>query len=196
MVSPAFQPPTQYVFYAVYAVWVLPEVLSSVRSSTDDGPNDDANSIYAVYAAIGVAVVGGLAFGITSPSWAGLGSYTAPMFWLGCLLMLVGTGVRWYSVSVLGAAFSRRVEVHRGQDVVEAGPYGVVRHPTYTGSLTTLLGFGLACGTWPSVLVALLAGLLGYGFRIHVEERALRETLDGYREYCRRVRYRLVPGIY
>lgn len=196
MVPPVFRSPTEYVFVAVYAVWVVPEVVDSIRSSGGDGPDLDAHSKYAIYAAIGVTVAGGFAFAAVLPAWAGFGPLAVPLFWLGCLLALAGVGLRWYSVSVLGSAFDRSVTVSDDQPVVEEGPYGRVRHPTYTGSLATLAGIGLAFGTWPGLVVALVAGSLGYGYRIRVEERALRAELDGYDEYCERVPYRLVPGLY
>ena len=51
---------------------------------------------------------------------------------------------------------------------MEDGPYRVLRHPSYTGGLLTMVGIGLAIGNWLSLLLVVLAA---YGYRIQVEER-------------------------
>jgi protein-S-isoprenylcysteine O-methyltransferase Ste14 len=79
--------------------------------------------------------------------------------------------------------------------VVQAGPYRWVRHPSYTGSLVTILGVLLCCLNWAS-LAAFALALAGYAYRIRIEEEALAESLgDEYRSYMRRTR-RLIPRIF
>ena len=88
-----------------------------------------------------------------------------------------------------------RVQHDRGQEPVTAGPYGVVRHPGYTGTMLTMLGSGPALGSWlgaaPLVLVVAL-----FLRRTLNEDRLLRRELGGYDEYARRVPRRLVPGLW
>jgi len=90
---------------------------------------------------------------------------------------------------------SRIVEVEKGQKVITTGPYAVVRHPMYLASLI-LYGFSpLALGSyWAMLLVVLLTALLIT--RIKGEERELLENLEGYEEYVKKTKYRLVPGIW
>ncbi|GGL58982.1 methyltransferase family protein [Halocalculus aciditolerans] len=196
MTLPAFRPPTQFAFYAAYALYALPEIADAVRRDDGLGPDLDARSKHGIYAAVAASVAVGFALGPRAPAWATFGALAVPLFAVGLACVVCGVALRWYSVAILGDAFSRVVTVRDGQGVVDDGPYGVVRHPTYAGGLLALVGFGLAFGTWPALLVAVAAGGLAYGYRIRVEERALRAELDGYADYCERVPDRLVPGVY
>ncbi len=88
-----------------------------------------------------------------------------------------------------------RVQRERGQAVVASGPYGYVRHPMYAGVLLLVVGTALLLGSWAGLLVgALLGGVVAR--RAVLEERLLRERLDGYAAYMARVRYRLVPRLW
>jgi protein-S-isoprenylcysteine O-methyltransferase len=60
--------------------------------------------------------------------------------------MLTGIALRWYSVAVLGKYFTFDVAIHSRQVLVDAGPYRYIRHPSYSGALMSLLGFGLTLG--------------------------------------------------
>ncbi len=88
-----------------------------------------------------------------------------------------------------------KIQKERGQTVVTTGPYGVVRHPMYAGGSLLFFGIPMLLGSgWGLALAPLWLVLLM--LRIPLEERVLRENLDGYDEYAARVRYRLVPGIW
>lgn len=87
------------------------------------------------------------------------------------------------------------VRVEGAQTVVATGLYGVVRHPMYMGALPLMLAIPLALGSFRALL--LLAGLVPVlMWRACDEERVLRRDLPGYAEYCARVRWRLVPGLW
>src|SRR5262249_9525917 len=75
------------------------------------------------------------------------------LFWLGILLICVGTALRLYAIIVLGAFFTTTVTVAPEQTVIETGPYRLIRHPSYTGFLIILLGLGLTLTNWLSLLV-------------------------------------------
>lgn len=87
------------------------------------------------------------------------------------------------------------VTVEKDQPVIDTGPYAWVRHPMYSGVLLWFAATPLALGSWWALapLVVMTAGLY---FRIRGEERHLRAQLPGYDEYCRRVRWRLIPGLF
>lgn len=90
---------------------------------------------------------------------------------------------------------SATIELNEGQSVVSTGMYGVVRHPMYAGALFLMLGIPLALASlWSSPLILVTIGVLIW--RIVDEEKFLRAHLNGYSEYCEKVRYRLVPGIF
>jgi protein-S-isoprenylcysteine O-methyltransferase Ste14 len=113
----------------------------------------------------------------------------------GLLLEATGILLRLWSMRTLGAAYTRTLRTGDEQGVVEAGPYRLVRHPGYLGTLLTWLGFALASGR-TSVVVA-IAALFGraYGRRIAAEERLLVRDLPGYAGYRRRTK-RLVPLVW
>jgi protein-S-isoprenylcysteine O-methyltransferase Ste14 len=70
-----------------------------------------------------------------------------------------------------------------------------VRHPGYAGNILPLFGIVLALGSeW--ALIPAVAALIISVLRTALEDRTLKEELPGYRDYARRVRYRLIPGIY
>ncbi len=116
-------------------------------------------------------------------------------FWLGILLINAGVALRLYAIHVLGAFFTTTVAVASEQTVVETGPYQLIRHPSYTGLLISLLGLGLSYTNWLSLLVLMGCVLIGLSYRIHVEERVLQEHLgQRYQEYMRRTK-RLIPFV-
>lgn len=90
---------------------------------------------------------------------------------------------------------SARIEVAPDQKVISTGPYAVVRHPMYAGSLLYLVGTPLALGSYWGLL-ALAAMMPFLIWRLFDEERLLSKNLPGYTEYCATVRWRLIPGVF
>lgn len=93
------------------------------------------------------------------------------------------------------AWLSRTVEVQRGQKVVDTGLYGKIRHPMYSAMILLFLSMPLICGSVYAFLIFLIYPLL-LAKRIKNEEAVLLTGLEGYAEYTRKVRYRLVPFIW
>lgn len=117
------------------------------------------------------------------------------LFWLGILLIYAGIALRLFAFTVLGAFFTTTVAVAPEQTVIEAGPYRLIRHPSYTGLLILLLGLGLCLTNWLSLLVLMGCAALGFWYRIRVEERVLKAQLgQQYQEYMRRTK-RLIPFV-
>jgi protein-S-isoprenylcysteine O-methyltransferase Ste14 len=90
---------------------------------------------------------------------------------------------------------SATIELAQDQKVISTGPYAWVRHPMYAGGIVLLVGVPVALGSWWGLLVviAMLPALI---WRLVDEERFLARNLTGYSEYQRKVRYRLVPGVW
>jgi protein-S-isoprenylcysteine O-methyltransferase Ste14 len=88
-----------------------------------------------------------------------------------------------------------RIQEDRGHQVVTGGPYRYVRHPMYVGIILLLPCVALFLGSWwalvPGVLIVAL-----FVIRTALEDRTLQAELPGYAEYARRVRYRLLPGVW
>nr|WP_300999019.1 isoprenylcysteine carboxylmethyltransferase family protein [Methanoculleus sp.] len=90
---------------------------------------------------------------------------------------------------------ARVVEVDAGQKVIETGPYAVVRHPMYLGTILMFLATPLALGSFWAVFAFLPLPALII-LRIRNEEEVLVRELPGYAEYRQKTRYRLVPGVW
>jgi protein-S-isoprenylcysteine O-methyltransferase Ste14 len=90
---------------------------------------------------------------------------------------------------------SRVIEVEKGQKVIQSGPYRLVRHPMYLGSMLMYIASPLALGSYWAIIPALFIIPI-YIARILNEESVLTKELEGYSEYKLKTRYHLVPGIW
>ena len=91
---------------------------------------------------------------------------------------------------------SRVVEVTEGQKVIDTGPYAVVRHPMYLGTIVLYAFTPLALGSYWAVLPMWLIIPIITILRIPNEEEVLKRDLPGYEEYMQKVKYRLLPGVW
>jgi len=115
---------------------------------------------------------------------------------LGALVLLISLYISFltmrenpYSSAVV------RVQKERAQTVISTGPYRYVRHPMYTGACLFFLGTALLLGSWYGVLCTpVFIGL--FAVRAVLEERLLREELEGYDAYVARVKYRFFPRVW
>jgi len=87
------------------------------------------------------------------------------------------------------------IQDDRGHRIVTTGPYRYVRHPMYVGTIFFGLSIPLFLGSWWTFIPCGLIVVL-FIVRTALEDRMLREELPGYAEYAKRVRYRLLPGIW
>ena len=98
----------------------------------------------------------------------------ADAFAAGMALLVAGIGLRAWASRTLGRYFTFTVMVSSDQPVITAGPYRVLRHPSYTGILLAVIGDGLASANWADLLCGLFLVLTPLLWRIHVEEKALK----------------------
>ncbi|TMF57048.1 MAG: isoprenylcysteine carboxylmethyltransferase family protein [Chloroflexi bacterium] len=134
---------------------------------------------------------GGIALGIWSAFATAYAAPLAAIGWhrdallaAGIVLMATGIGLRFYAVHTLGRYFTLTVRTHQGQRVIEAGPYRLVRHPSYSVALANWLT--LLTIVFPAIAIA---------YRIRVEEAVLLDALgDDYRRYMGHTK-RLVPYV-
>jgi protein-S-isoprenylcysteine O-methyltransferase Ste14 len=90
---------------------------------------------------------------------------------------------------------SATIEISEDQKVISTGPYAFVRHPMYAGGLLLFIGTPLALGSFWGLL-AFIATLPALIWRLLNEEKFLAENLPGYVEYCAKIRWRLIPGVF
>jgi protein-S-isoprenylcysteine O-methyltransferase Ste14 len=184
------------VFWTAFAIWMIPEFLVTLFQRSKEGAlrHDRGSSIVVLVCIYGALSLG---FWLASAIPSAAITWNQPeVFTLGIACLLGGVALRWYAIRVLGTSFTRDVAVRPDQKVVQAGPYRWIRHPSYSGSLLTFLGIGLALGNWASLAAIMGCTLCGYTYRVRVEERALCEILgEQYIEYMQRTR-RLIPFIF
>jgi protein-S-isoprenylcysteine O-methyltransferase Ste14 len=119
-----------------------------------------------------------------------------PVQTLGLAMLLVSTGfVMWVMRENSFASPVVKLQIERGHRVVSSGPYAFVRHPMYSGSVLFFVGAPLLLGSWWGVAMSPLFSVL-FAIRARIEERALIAGLPGYADYTKRVRFRLLPGLW
>jgi protein-S-isoprenylcysteine O-methyltransferase Ste14 len=88
-----------------------------------------------------------------------------------------------------------KIQRERGHAVVSGGPYAIIRHPMYTAEIAYFFASALLLGSWWGLIGAASLTIV-LGVRVPLEEEVLQRSLEGYRDYMARVRYRLVPGVW
>ena len=179
-------------FRLTVLAWVLGEVYIQLRGRADRRLDD-----WTYFAVVGSFVAGSVLAVMAGQSDAlAVSERAAWPVVVGLALIWAGLALRLWAFHTLGHMFKVRIEIQPGHRVVQDGPYRFLRHPSYTGSLVSLLGLGVALGSLLSVAAAVLIPAAGFVVRIEHEERQLREALgERYERYAERTR-RLIPGVW
>ena len=122
---------------------------------------------------------------IVLPDWA---------VWVAAALFLLAYAL-YAEVLRENAYLSRTIEVQEGQKVVDTGLYGIVRHPMYAVTLLLFLSMPLVLGSPISFVIFLLYPFL-IAKRIRNEEEVLAAGLEGYGDYLKKVKYRMIPFVW
>jgi protein-S-isoprenylcysteine O-methyltransferase Ste14 len=126
-------------------------------------------------------------------SWSTVPLPAKLLAWLG--LVLAGALIFWALTTNTYLSRLARIQDDRGQVVVTAGPYRIVRHPMYLGVVILFICMPVALGSWWALLSgAVIVGL--FMLRTAKEDQMLRDELPGYAAYMQRVRYRLLPRVW
>ena len=88
------------------------------------------------------------------------------------------------------------IQEERGQKVIDTGIYSMVRHPMYTGFIFFITGVNVWLGTYLSLLLSLIFLAIALRSRISIEEKTLLIDLEGYEDYCKKVKARLIPYLF
>jgi len=184
------------IFWTAFALWIVPEIIASIfKRSTATSQVSDRGSLTLIALLWWVGISSGFLASFLLPQMAIHWGRTT-VFFVGVSLMIAGTAFRWYSARLLGKYFTFDVATQGGQVLVESGPYRYIRHPSYSGALVSLLGFGLALGNRAALAMAVSCLAAAYAYRIPVEEGALSAALgESYNQYMRRT-WRLVPFLF
>jgi len=114
--------------------------------------------------------------------------------WAACAAFLLSY-VMYAFVLRENAFLSRTIEVQENQYVVDTGLYAYVRHPMYSATVMLFLSMPLILRSALGFVIFLVYPAI-IAKRIRSEEAFLRENLAGYREYCEKVRFRLIPFVW
>jgi len=184
------------IFDSTYFVWFASELIGAalipaLRARAATRVKRDRGSRALILLTVGGSLIIALYFGYGGferlPDW---------LFYPGIFLMLLGVALRQWAIAVLGRFFSLNVQVVEDHQVVDKGPYRLVRHPSYTGLLITFIGISLAVQSLGALLVLLAVFTVSFGYRIRVEEKTLLSELgESYASYMKRTKRtkRLIP---
>ena len=115
---------------------------------------------------------------------------------VGYALLLIGIGiVTWAEAVNKFFEVTVRIQTDRDHTVIDTGPYSIARHPGYVGGILHAIGIALALGSLWALIPAGVASMVLI-VRTQWEDQTLQEELNGYKEYAKRVRYKLIPGIW
>ena len=177
-------------------IYLVSEVLLSVtrRGRSKTGQKQDRITLLFIWIVIITSIVAGV---FVARDWhAAALPYGREFAVLGVVLFALGLLLRWWAIVTLGRFFTVDVTIEKDHEVVERGPFRLVRHPSYTGVLLAFVGWALTLGNWGAMLVVLVPIFVAFVHRMNVEEEALGRALgERYREYMKRTK-RLVPFIY
>jgi protein-S-isoprenylcysteine O-methyltransferase Ste14 len=185
-----------YLIQISSAIWIVLELIFTFTRNRARGAqtHDRASGFVLI-----ISVYAGIALGLNSSFSAK--QFAIPwdrtlLFGIGIFLILAGEAFRGYAIWVLGKFFTSVISIQAGQTVIEKGPYRYIRHPSYTGAMLSFLGFGLALTNWLSLGLVILGTIIGYAYRVHVEEQALVEGLGKpYRDYMQHTK-RFIPFVF
>jgi len=185
------------------AILLVSEVfLMRSRLSGDSGRTADRGSLRLLMVVIFASVILAWLVGRALPQ-ASLAAMLALdpvaiklVHWIGVGVFAAGLGLRWWAIAWLGQLFTFDVSIAADHRVIDTGPYRLVRHPAYTGSLLSFVGIGICGGNVVSLLLLVVPITLAFLRRIAIEEAALVSALGrDYVDYASRTK-RLIPYVY
>ncbi len=188
------QMPYAILFWLILLASSTVELLGPARwKGSGEKTNQDQQSSVVLNTSMALGIAFCLLFPLVFP---GATLRQPALFVAGVILVLFGMGWRWYAIKELGRYFTSAIIIHKDHAVVQTGPYKAIRHPAYTGILISGIGTGLMMGNILSLLALLVAMFIGLGYRISVEEQALRTSLGpAYEAYMQRTK-RLIPFVF
>ena len=194
--------PMGWALVGVTLVWVCANAMILIPHSPQLiaerlGPRKGAKAWdTAIMSVVGIAALGRLIVAGLDMRYGWTAGITFPMQAVALVVAVLGYAFGVWAIAV-NAYFSQivRIQEERGHTVVTDGPYRFVRHPGYVGVVLFELAVPIMLGSlWALAVGGLIASLIV--IRTALEDRTLQTELDGYPDYTRRVRYRLVPGVW
>jgi protein-S-isoprenylcysteine O-methyltransferase Ste14 len=179
-------------YIVLVVLWISFEVLISflLRSNKSRAVSFDRNSILIIWVVLILSIAAAVfeTFHFLSPS--------AFIFYLGLTLIAVGMLLRITAILSLRKRFTTNISIQVDHLLKTDGLYSTIRHPSYTGSLISFAGLGLAFGNWLSFCTIIIPITSVFLYRINLEETMLLQHFGKeYEDYMRKTK-RLIPYIY
>jgi protein-S-isoprenylcysteine O-methyltransferase Ste14 len=183
------------IIIAVSYLYGFYEVLMNLRqrSKSKVTTASDKSSLWWLYSLITLGYA--LSFSIGATKIGRIYEWNT-FFAIGMAFFVIGLIIRIHSKLTLKQYFTYSVAKVENQKIIETGLYKFIRHPGYLGQLIIFIGISTSLSNWLSVLVMMIPIILGYLYRIKVEEKFMLEQLgEDYLNYQERTK-RLIPMIY
>jgi len=185
----------KYIFEIIWICWLLSEIFLNrlLRSKIANSKELDKNSLNLIWIAIITSITSGVLIAIY---WDVTIINTNLLLYLGSTFIIAGMIIRFIAIRTLGKFFTVNLAVHGNHRLIKTGLYKNIRHPSYTGSLLSFVGFGLSLNNWISLIIIIIPVLITFINRINIEERLLLKQFGSeYSEYKKSTK-RLIPVIY
>jgi protein-S-isoprenylcysteine O-methyltransferase Ste14 len=179
-----------YAAFALFELWVWRR---DRRAAS--GADADRGSLRVLVAVLAVGIFAAFfaAYGVKQARFT---AWKAEIRLAALVLIWLGLALRLWAILTLGDFFRRTVHLQDGHRMITTGPYRIVRNPAYLGSLLTLVGVGLGLGSWLSAAILAIAGLIGFGQRIRIEDAALAAVFGEAHAVYRKRKAALIPFVW
>jgi protein-S-isoprenylcysteine O-methyltransferase Ste14 len=162
--------------YLIYILWILSEIILNrlFRAGKSDQQSRDKKTEFVLWITIAIAVTSAVfatficALPISRHPQTSL---------LGLILIFIGIIFRFVAIKQLGRFFTVDVTIRKDHQLMQNGFYKYLRHPSYTGSLLSFLGFGLSLNNWMSLGFAFIPVLLAFIRRMNIEEKERQDQI-------------------
>jgi protein-S-isoprenylcysteine O-methyltransferase Ste14 len=182
-------------FIIVWSIWFISELVLNrfFRSGRDDKKGVDKNSLRLIWITIGIANVAAILFAEIDLFPI---SKNLIVSYIGLFLIITGMIIRFAAIYTLGRFFTVDLTIKEDHKIKMDGLYKIIRHPSYSGSLLSFLGFGLSLNDYTSLAVIAIPVTFAFINRIRIEEKLLKDQFGAdYSDYMKKT-YRLIPWIY
>jgi protein-S-isoprenylcysteine O-methyltransferase Ste14 len=179
-------------FYLTCALWLAYELYLILARKGKPTGETRSNKPFLILFAIAIT----LAVNLSTIPFLGFPDHRAEFILLGTAVMWLGIALRYWAVRTLDKFFTTVIGMQEGHRLVKEGLYKYVRHPSYTGVVTTALGLGIALHNFLGLAILMVVILYGYNERMDYEEKVLAANFGKeYEEYAKNTK-RLIPFVY
>jgi protein-S-isoprenylcysteine O-methyltransferase Ste14 len=183
------------VFIVIWSIWFISEILLNrfCRSKDNDKQSADMGSLRIIWITIGIANSLGIltAVFIELP----ISGYVLVQY-IGLVIIVCGIIFRFISILSLGKFFTVDVTIRKEHKIKKDGMYRLIRHPSYTGSLVSFLGFGISLNNLLSLVLIFVPVFFAMLHRIAIEEKFLIDQFGTeYTDYMKKT-HRLIPWLF